>query len=91
MSIVVSYYTCKMYAELTNICLIDVLHPVCKKDIGYDKEVKLGNEFALFWGIVVLKPTDLIPLAALFQGRDHLESFGTVNASLDPDRLHAYL
>jgi hypothetical protein len=71
--------------------LIDILHPICKKNIGYDKEVKLGDEFALLWGVVVLKPTDLIPLAALFRNRVHLELFGTVNVSLNPDSLHAYL
>jgi hypothetical protein len=71
--------------------LIDILHPICKENIGYDKEVKLGDEFALLWRIVVLKPTDLIPLATLLWNRDHLELFGTINLSRDPDILHAYL
>ena len=71
--------------------MIDVLHPMCKENIGHDKEVKLGDEFALLWRIVVLKPTDLIPLAAIFRNRGHLELFGTVSVSLDPDILHAYL
>lgn len=80
-----------MYLKLTDICLIDILHPICKENIGYDEEVELGDEFALLWCIVVLKPTDLIPLAALFWNRGHLEVFGTVSGFLDPAILHVYL
>lgn len=91
LSVVVRYYKCRMYLKLTDICLIDILHPICKENIGYDEEVELGDEFALLWCIVVLKPTDLIPLAALFWNRGHLEVFGTVSGFLDPDILHVYL
>jgi hypothetical protein len=33
----------------------------------------------------------LIPLAALFWNRGHLEVFGTVSGFLDPAILHVYL
>lgn len=54
-----------MFGRRTDVCLVDVFHPVGKEDIGYDKEIELRNELPFLWRVVVLEPTDLIPFATL--------------------------
>lgn len=58
----------------TDVGLVDVLHPIGKKDIRNDEKVKLCNKLPFLWCIVVLKPTNLVPLAALAWFR-HLSEF----------------
>lgn len=54
-----------VFGRRTDVCLVDVFHPVGKEDIGYDKEIELRNELPFLWRVVVLEPTDLIPFATL--------------------------
>jgi len=65
LSFLVSRQRQLIYGKRTDVGLINVFHPVGKKNIGYNKEIELRNELPFFWRVVVLKPMDLIPLATL--------------------------
>jgi hypothetical protein len=49
----------------TDVGLVDVFHPVGKKNIGNNKEIELRNELPFLRRVVVLEPADLVPLATL--------------------------
>lgn len=58
----------------TDIGLIDVFHPVGKKNIGHNEKIELRNELPFLRSVVVLKPADLIPFATLVWFRHYGES-----------------
>lgn len=49
----------------TDVCLIDIFHPICQKRVRHNQQIQLQDQFPFFSCILRRKPTDLIPFAAI--------------------------